>query len=305
MSNFPSIELAQVNDPAWWRNLAPALHVHDVPFLQQQGVMRIEDEMAKTLRELIRVEGYFQLPPQRWDLPIDGMVNLVKALNANGLPLPFAFVYDEFWCLYLRLNHVIESLIGPGFLRLPDFWAWLVDPQKDESGWSPHRDKNHKALFEDGSPKSVTIWIPLTDSTTLNGCMYLVPADRDPVYGTPQDDQRVFKHSDIRALPAQAGSVLCWNQAILHWGSHSSTRETLPRISVAFEFQSGQVPPFNEPLTKPNEIPSFAFRMQLIGKQIVQYKHMYPLAPEVEAFARTLFQAEPAPPTAAAAAATF
>jgi hypothetical protein len=302
MTSSSPLDISLISNPQWWKDLAPNLHVHDVGFLQSQEIMGIDDASAATLQELIRKEGYFQLPPQQWPLQMDEMVAVVKRLNDMGMPLPFSFVYDEFWCLYLRLNKVIESLLGPGFMRLPDFWAWLVDPLKDESGWSPHRDKNYKALFEDGSPKSITIWLPLTDATTLNGCMYLVPADRDPVYGTPQDDQRTFKYADIRALPAAAGSVLCWNQAILHWGSHSSTRESRPRVSVAFEFQSGNIPAYNEPLTRPNEIPAFAFRMRLIGKQIVQYRHMYPLAPEVEAFARTLFEEQPAQAAAVPAA---
>ena len=132
------------------------------------------------------------------------------------------------------------------------------------------------------------MWIPLTDATPLNSCIYLVPADRDPTYGTPEDRQWQHKHADVRALPAAAGSVLSWTQAVLHWGSSASARETLPRISVAFEFQSGQVPPMNDPLTRPNEIPGFDQRLALIGKQILQYRHMYPLAPEIEGLAQAL-----------------
>lgn len=281
-------DLDTLSTKAFWQGLAPDLHVEDHSFLTSQSFWNLDQNSVDILKTLIRVEGYFHLPPQQWDLPIARMAALVKELDSRGLPLPFAYMYDEFWCLFFRLHKLVEGLLGPGYLRLPDFWTWLVDPQRDESGWSPHRDKGHASLFPDGSPKAVTIWIPLTNSTTLNGCMYIVPADRDPTYGTPQEKEWHFKHADIRALPADAGSVFIWNQAVLHWGSHANRRETLPRISLAFEFQSGNVPPYNLPLTNPLEIPVFDFRLKLIGKQILQYKHMYPLSPDIEALAARL-----------------
>jgi hypothetical protein len=282
------IDSGAVTATGFWTALAPELHVNDAAFLAQQRAMNVDAKSMQALRDLIRVEGYFQLPPQQWGLPIKQMADLIRALDQQAIPLPFSFVYDEFWCLYVRLHQILEGLLGPGYLRLPDFWTWLVDPGRGQSGWSPHRDKGHWSLFPDGSPKAVTVWIPLTDATTLNGCMYLVPADRDPTYGTPDDQQWKHKPSDIRALPAEAGSVFCWNQAVLHWGSRSSPRAADARISVAFEFQSAQVEPFNQPLTSPLEIPNLEFRLKLIGKQILQYKHMYPLAPEVAALAERL-----------------
>lgn len=280
--------LAELKDPAFWRDLGAGLHVGDAEFFRTIQPLGLGSEVTSKLGALLRVEGYFQLPPPNWRLPLDQMVALVKTLDDRKLPLPFAFIYDEFWALYFRLDGLLKALLGPGYLRLPDFWTWLVDPQRNQSGWEAHRDKGWQALFPDRSPKSLTIWIPLTNATPLNGCMYVVPADRDPVYGTEKDTTWCHKLSDVRALPAEAGSVLCWTQALLHWGSSTSRRERNPRVSVAFEFQSGEVPPMNQPLTKPNEIPQFEFRLRLIGKQILQYKHMYPLSPEIEAIALQL-----------------
>ncbi len=242
---------------------------------------------------MIKAEGYFQLPPLEWELPLNDLVALVGKLDAAGIPVPFAFVYDEFWVLYVKLYQIVERLLGPGYFRLPDFWVWLVDPRRDDSGWKPHRDKTQPTLREDGSPTSLTVWIPLTESTPLNGCIYMVPANRDPTYNTPNQNEWKFAHQDIRALPAKPGSILVWNQAVLHWGSHGSPRETQPRISVAVEFQAGDVPPYNEPLTAPNSIPNFDFRLQLIAKQILQYRHMYPLAAEVQEIAVRLLGTQP------------
>ncbi|WP_167772865.1 phytanoyl-CoA dioxygenase family protein [Ramlibacter humi] len=288
MGAMEQVAAAGLGDAALWRSLAPGLHLHDEEWLQRQRPLAIPSELIESLRGLLREEGYFQLPPQPWDLPIDAMAQLVRMLDERGIPLPFSFMYDEFWILYYRLHGMIQGLLGPGYLRLPDFWTWLVDPQRHESGWKPHRDKGWQSLREDRSPKSITIWLPLTRTTPLNGCMYLVPAHRDPTYGTPDDKDWRHEPADIRALPAEAGSVFCWTQALLHWGSRTSPRGEAPRISVAFEFQAGDVPPYNQPLTQPTEVPDLALRLKLVSQQILQYRHMYPLAPEVEALAKRL-----------------
>lgn len=279
-----------VKSKEYWKDLAPGFHIDEKEFLISQPIWEIENKVMQSLKDMVVTEGYFQLPKQNWELPIPEMAATIKNLSSKGLPLPFSFIYDEYWCLFLRIHKLLEGLLGEGYFRLPDFWTWLIDPQKNESGWRPHRDKGYWSLFPDRTPKAITVWIPLTDSTPLNGCMYLVPADRDPTYGTPDDKNWLHQPADIRAVPAEAGSLFCWNQAILHWGSHAANRVVEPRISLAFEFQSGNAEVFNQPLTKPLEIPRFESRLRLIGKQIVQYKHMYPLKPEVEVMANALIQ---------------
>ncbi|WP_322993730.1 phytanoyl-CoA dioxygenase family protein [Limnohabitans sp.] len=279
-----------ITRPEFWQELAPAFHVVDTAFLQSQTIWEADAQTLDTLRELMRVEGYFQLPPQQWGLPIEAMAELVKTLDSENLPLPFAFVYDEYWCLFVRMHRILGGLLGDGYLRRPDFWTWMVNPQKNESGWRPHRDNTHETLFPDKLPKTLTVWLPLTDATPLNGCMYIVPADRDPTYNTVDEKEWRYHPADVRALPAQAGSLFMWNQAVLHWGSHSSPRATDPRISLAVEFQSGNVPPYNQPLSKPLDMPSLPVRLKLVAKQILQYKHMYPLSAETETLAHSLMQ---------------
>lgn len=284
----PLSKADQWSSKEFWRALFPALHIEDVDYLGTVSLLAIDDALGENLRGVMRQEGYFQLPPPPWQLPIEDMASLVSKLDAAAIPLPFAFLFDEFWVLFIKLNKLIETQIGAGFHMLPDFWVWHVDPRKGEGGWTPHRDRGSQALRPDGSPKSVTVWIPLSESNTLNGCMYMVPADRDPTYGTDQDSDWKFAYSDIRALPAAAGSIFMWNQAVLHWGSRGSPREQRPRISTAFEFQAGDVPPYNTPLMVPNELPGFASRLRLIGKQILQYQHMYPLSPEIRDIAERM-----------------
>ena len=143
-------------------------------------------------------------------------------------------------------------------------------------------------LFGFGKPKSLTIWIPLTDATTENGCMYVLPANHDKNYLDGAINKETIDLQNIAALPAGAGSPIIWNQAIMHWGARSLPRGKAPRISVAFEVQSTKVDPFNQPLIPPLSIPDFETRLKLVCKQILQYKHMYPLTANVESFAKAI-----------------
>lgn len=198
-------------------------------------------------------------------------------LRARGLLPVFALVYDEFWWLAKRLNPLLSNVLGAGYAQLPDVWAWHLDPATEERGWAPHRDKAaNDCLTDAGAPKSVTTWIALTDVTPLNGCMYIVPAHMDPGYADGAMPRSEDILQGVRALPGSAGTVFMWNQRVLHWGGSSSRRAAMPRVSIAFEFQRGDVPPFNEPLLRnPHIYPDFKTRLSLIGKQICQYTHMY------------------------------
>jgi hypothetical protein len=93
---------------------------------------------------------------------------------------------------------------------------------------------------------------------------------------------------NIRAVPATAGSFLAWNQAILHWGGRASRLGRVARSSAAFEFQRGDRPAFNKPLLDPHRAPNFRHRLGLVGKQVLQYKHMYPLTDDIASIAEAL-----------------
>jgi len=98
----------------------------------------------------------------------------------------------------------------------------------------PHRDHNHaESNAEDGSPEILSIWIPLNDVDTQNGCMYVVPKEFDEYFDKPEDDSHLkaamwkdtgrtelrFDLACGRPLPAKAGSTLGWHGNLIHWGS--------------------------------------------------------------------------------------
>jgi hypothetical protein len=225
------------------------------------------------------LEGYFADADSALLSRALTLASAVKTCVGLELPPVFIFMFDETWACFFRLHPVLASLLGTEYRALPDFWTWHIDPAKQESGWKPHRDKGQVALASDGSPLSLTVWIPLSDANPLNGCMYVVPANADPTYRTPQEKILHVLPTKVRAVPAKPGEYLCWNQALYHWGAPASPFGTEPRISMALEFQRGDIAPFNTPLLKPLTYPDFGSRQALIAKQVLQYRHMY-AAPE-------------------------
>lgn len=276
-----------VSNPEYWQQLLPDLTVsiagHDRTFEP------LDLSTGDKERENLSSEGYLQydevLDSKLVASLRDGVTTLVKS---DWLPV-FAFMYDEFWDLSFQFNKLLRFALGDDVKMMPDFWSWYVDHETQSSGWGPHRDKVYNTLLPDGMPKSATLWIPLTDATPENGCMYILPADRDGDYqnftrSRPPD----IDLQAIRALPAKAGSVLLWNQRIFHWGARSSRHARGSRISVAFEFQRGDVPAYNQPLLKADRRPAFELRLKLIGKQILQYTHMYGYSDDLVALANAM-----------------
>ena len=158
-------------------------------------------------------------------------------------------------------------------------------------------------MRDDGSPKSLTTWIPLSPTTPLNGCIYIVPEQLDPTYATLDENKRQFDYASIRALPGNPGDFFIWNQAVLHWGGRTSPRAAESRVSMAFEFQRTDVPAFNSPLIDPLRVFTFEERLKLIAMQVYQYRQMYALDPKVAQFASEL-AVQPTPSRAPAGKST-
>jgi hypothetical protein len=275
---------------AFWLGLCPGMSI-------EGDATAVPSEFGDTGRLLsnLKREGYIQVADVLPERAIAPVRRAVSAMFQRGIPLPFAFVYDEPWLAFQSLSTFLSAALGDDYRALPDFWVWHVNPSDNAVGWGAHRDRpTQMTLDADNSPNTLTVWLPLTDATTLNSCMYVLPAHLDARFPqrnwNAQDVPLIQNLQDIRALPATAGSALAWNQAILHWGSRASDLGEGPRISAAFEFQRGDRVPFSSPLLDPGRQPSFTERLALIGRQILQYRHMYPLSEDVAAVASSLHQ---------------
>ena len=266
----------------FWSELCPALSIG------KRGApprARIPDLSA--LDQTLRQEGYINtsavLPSRELAILCDG----IQQLAARNIPPPFAFVYDEYWRIFQSLAPFLSSSLGADYRMLPDIWAWYVRPSNEAAGWKPHRDRYSPTIGADNTPRSLTVWLPLTDTNPLNGCMYVLPAHHDPELHTPvmpaNGDYQFSGDSlqNIRALPATAGSLLAWNQSLLHWGSRASPLGTHPRCSIAAQFQRGDHPALETPLLDPLTPPSFEQRIGLIGHLICVFSGFLTLPPEI------------------------
>jgi ectoine hydroxylase-related dioxygenase (phytanoyl-CoA dioxygenase family) len=115
------------------------------------------------------------------------------------------------------------------------------------------------------------MWVPLSDATTDNGCIHVIPAYLDADYTA-----RRFQHirpdaALVRALPATAGSVLLWNQCLIHWGGRSSVHAGQPRVSLGLELQRADARAFDLPLVPSLSMPPLERRLAYIGKSIYTY----------------------------------
>ena len=264
-------------------------------FLETNSNLNVDHVLVREQR-LIRqkkmsVDGYFQERSAltQYKSEIVSLAELVDRLNFLELPPVILFYIDFAWLIFKSLNDLFTDALGDDFMFLPDFWAWHVDPQKKQAGWTPHRDRGQNALFADGSIKSVTCWIPLTEADPLNGCMYIVPKQHDLDYGAKNPGLNIKNGlPSIRALPGQPGDVFIWCQEVLHWGAQTSEFAEKPRISIALEAQSAKAAPMNSPLISPNELMSTSLRLKLIGKQMLHYKHMHSLSERQERLAQYL-----------------
>jgi Phytanoyl-CoA dioxygenase (PhyH) len=264
----------------YWRDLAPGLHIADQAFLKPGAASN--GAAGEAAGEAIDREGYTQLHALDLGADLAAMAGVARKLSAGNLDPVFAFVYDEFWRPFFRLDALYRHLLGD-YAFLPNFWAWDVDGKRGGAGWGPHRDVGSASLMPDGSPKALTTWIALSRATPLNGCLYMVPSHADPTYGTEADVNWKFDYADIRALPAEPGDVLMWNQAVVHWGGKASPHAPESRVSMSLEVQRKDTLPAGAPVITPWQIVPFEQRLKMIGEKILHYRHMHAIgAPVVE-----------------------
>lgn len=176
----PEDLLQQVEHADFWRALCPELRISDHPFAGCTPDPVHEGAPAQALAQITE-EGYLHSAPVLPTALVDQLAACITRLADHGLPTPFALVYDDLWQLVVRASGIVSAVLGPDYLLLPDFWVWVVGPGYEPSGWPPHRDLEQPGtLLDDGAPRLMTLWLPLTDATPSNSCIYALPTHRDP-----------------------------------------------------------------------------------------------------------------------------
>ena len=267
------IQLEQFKKIEYWQSLCPKLTITEPKALTENSSfgkdLQICGEDWNVCKEVINEDGYFAY--DSWFAPelMARLSNAFKTLDADGIPLVFAFVYDEFWELLLQLDPLLKDLIGD-YEILPAVWSWLVRDTK-QTGFPPHRDQVRDVLIEDDDHLDyLTIWIPLTDLNHLSSSISVLPASLDPDYEDSTADIRIENMQDVRCLQGKRGSVFCWTTQLAHWGTKQSSHGP-PRMSVGYFVQrAGAEPLEDEPLDLTQPL-SLDQRLAIIGQQIINY----------------------------------
>ena len=268
----------------FWKKLNPELSITPSPFKQQPSDVEISGEAAKQCLQQVIDEGHFctdaLIPYDEVKLLADAIQKIVDI----GLPPAFIYVYDEAWQIFRRLSQIVEPILDEDYkITIAGMWAWYID--KDGEGFTIHRDMFSKSFLEDGRPEHLTVWIPLTDVTTLNSCMHVLPTNLDPNFPDNLHKLEITNVNHIRALPAKAGSIIAWNANTGHWGTKASKWATNPRISIAMDFSRADIHEGTEELSYAGgpELNSYAkkdftyeMRLKAIGEAITFYKTRIP-----------------------------
>ena len=276
-------------DRSYWGNLAPALHLDGEALSDKEAEISAE-RLEKLYRDLCRV-GYYHVDGVLTPTQIHPVLEVCAKLHHIGLPLVFAFVYDETWNLFLRLAPLWARFLGEDWRVVPSLWGWFVEPGEAHAGWRPHRDRNSvPTVREDGTPCSLTAWIPLTPALPNNGCIYIVPWP----YALENLERENLQR--IRALPAMPGSVIGWHHEVYHWSGRSSEDAVFPRVSLSIELQRADTTALEGRVIDPRQLPAYPERLRLIGEQILRYRHMTGIHGNLEAIARELDPTYPTDP---------
>jgi hypothetical protein len=280
-------------DLGHWRRLAPFASIDGAQGDAGEPA-RISQEDSAAERHRLDRDGYFRLHGVFDPVRIARMRRIAEAVRADGWPVAFAFVFDDFWTIARSppIAHFLERTVGAAYLQNTVVWAHWVSGVRGVAGWSPHDD------YRGGGETFLSLWIPLSDATVDNGCMFLLPAAASREVTTAVDEQRdlpprTFRRllQEVIALPAPAGSMIGWRGELLHWGGVNAGGVE-PRLSLALEFRSrgARASSFESPLIDPRApLPPFRLRLFAIVKALREYTKFEPLLARYLPLAERIF----------------
>lgn len=166
---------------------------------------------------------------------------------------------------------------------------------------TPHRDFTalESLRASDGAPALLSAWVPLTDVSSRNGAMSVLPREFDPLFakrwayghmrpGLHEDDGVLELRFDLagarQLAPLPAGALLAWCGNTVHWGGRCSAREPRPRVALGFNFvrdgvqlQSGRPPLRRAELRAPGGL-STRQRLSIVAGSLLLYANWYELS---------------------------
>merc|ERR1711933_201756 len=102
----------------------------------------------------------------------------------------FIFMYDQAWLLWERLFDAMAGVLRCDRVEMDtSVFAWALEAENCSGAavgsnfGRPHRDDSYSDCHTaDGKLTIATVWVPLVPVTATSGCMYVVPANHDPLF---------------------------------------------------------------------------------------------------------------------------
>ena len=264
--------IEQVLDIEYWRALVPELAIGNPPSSANLEDTPLDDAELARIRDSVRERGYYQTSKTISQKFLTKLRVGVDAVRDAGWHPVYAFLYDEAWLVARTpsVSRLVRGVLGESFRQIPNVWCHYVPAARRSSGWPPHHDGLHAA-----TTGRLTAWIPVTEATLDNGCMYVIPRDMLPDGEAHSTDLLL---QNTRALPASPGQVLGWDHNLTHWGSTCSGEAREPRIALSFEFIArDEAPtPGERPLYDVEHLPTFEQRLLAVARGVLEYAKFEP-----------------------------
>jgi len=268
--------VVKYGEPAYWEDLSgglltccrtsdddePATDDHkDAADDEEEAPQNSSMPMAllpSHLLQHITSQGYHILPPPpRRSKQESSMAfsSTLEALVKAGWPPQFLLMYNETWDL---LKDAVHGMIGDecdNFYIESDVNIWSLKRNSPPGTYiggnfiKPHRDMVYNACHdEDDLPTSLSVWIPLNPSgaTNHNGCMRILPIEKDDFFYSPAHPNHSrnsnYTDTDAEKLTCAQFGACVWDPTCVHWGGsyEADKSEEEPRSSLAFTIRLGK-----------------------------------------------------------------
>jgi ectoine hydroxylase-related dioxygenase (phytanoyl-CoA dioxygenase family) len=313
-----SLSKEKLLDKTYWLSICPHLHIGDERF-QKEHCVRLKSSKLDVHTRRLDEEGYTRVDDADWtpkSVRNGGLAKAVRQLEEHGWPPTFLLMFDEAWAVIENFSDIMSRMSGGNRLNF-DILVWRIDPNKDQAGFSPHRDRQPENVYQSfrggksgKGAKYTTMWLALTDANEENSCLYMIPKFVDPGYleGDEFDEKSplgtsevgpIFrclstktKFQHVRCVPANKGSAVVFTHRTIHWGS-AGRKGYEGEERIAFSFAASDAS-FETPyLLNSDDIlpfPKLYLRLALGGAQCVAYHDRFQFEPSVLHFFHNIYK---------------
>lgn len=279
--------LEVVRDASYWMSLSPMIQIGTRTSVEH---LPVDPAAQADYHRFFNEERYFETPRLIAPSTLAHLNAVIDAVTAAGWPAEFALVTDAFWlCPRVRaIRELVEARLGKGYRQIPHVWLHIVRKIDGAGGWQPH--------FDGFRPNRISVWLALTEATTTNGCMFVVPPKSLPEsFRTLKIETLKTVHviramHATRALPIPAGATVGWDFDVFHWGGRTS-RPGLERRALSMEFlgPAESADPDEIPLVDlDGPLPSLDVRLKIIGIGLDTYAKREPMSARFRTLAQGL-----------------